>query len=288
MSEPPEELSPALSGAVMFGQPAMPQAFAVLLDLARRGALRLEPENTGRRWSSPRLKISRGNPGVVLEPWEQVVFDTVFERANADGGVDWRRAVSALGRRNRAFTESVQEGLVRRGSFDRAGVEGRRVMKRRLLTLLIPDVAAVVAGLLLLDTLGPAAFIPVIAIAVVIFAAAIATTTFPLRTRRGAEAARAWKGFARYLKEAANGSTPVDASRFGAWLPHALALGVATPWVKAARRWGPEPPSWFRSGVGDLAGDMRMLTSVVAIAATSGGGAGGSRGAAGGGSSGAG
>jgi hypothetical protein len=287
-SEPPEEISPALSGALLLGQPAMPQAFAVLLDLARRGVLRLDPGGSRSRWASPRPKVFRGISGADLEPWERIVLDAIFERPNADGSVDWRHAVSGLGRRYRIFAQSVQEGLVRRGSLDPAGVEGRSTMKRRLLMLLAPDAAAIVAGVLLLDTLGPAAFIPVGVIAVVLFAAVIATTTIPLRTRRGAELARAWKGFARYLKDASKGSTPIDAARFAAWLPHALALGVATPWAKAAQRWGIEPPSWFRSDSGDFAGDMRMLTSVIAVTATSGGGAGGASGAAGGGSSGAG
>jgi hypothetical protein len=288
VSEPPEEVSPALSGALLLSQPAMPQAFAVLLDLARRGALRLDPGGSRSRWVSPKPKVLRGISGADLEPWERIVLDAIFERPSTDGSVEWRRAVSGLGRRYRNFARSVQEGLVRRGSFDPAGIEGRSAMKRRLLMLLAPDAAAIVAGVLLLDTLGPAAFIPVGAVAVVLFAAAIATATIPLRTRRGTELARAWKGFARYLKDASKGSTPVDAARFAAWLPHALALGVATPWAEAAQRWGIEPPSWFRSDSGDIAGDMRILTSVIAVTATSGGGAGGGSGAAGGGSSGAG
>jgi hypothetical protein len=286
--EPPEEISPALSGALLLGWPAMPQAFAVLFDLAHRGTLRLDPGGSGSRWASPKPKIFHGISAADLEPWERIVLDAIFERPNTDGSVEWRRAVSGLGRRYRVFTQSVQEGLVRRGSFDPAGIEGRSAMKRRLLILLAPDVAAVAAGFFLLDALGPAAFIPVGAITVVVFAAAIATQTIPLRTRRGAELARAWSGFSRHLKNASKGSTPVDTARFAAWLPHAVALGVATSWAKAARHWGAEPPSWFRSDSGDIAGDMRVLTSVIAVTSTSGGGAGGGSGAAGGGSSGAG
>ena len=288
VSEPPEEVSPALSGALLLGQTAMPQAFAVLFDLARRGALRLDPGRSRSRWASPKPTVLRGTCGVDLEPWERIVLDAVFERPNTDGSVDWRRAVSVLGRRYPLFARSVREGLVRRGAFDPAGIEGRSTMKRRLLMLLVSDAAAVVAGILLLDTLGPAAFIPVGAVAVVLVAAAVATATIPLRTRRGAELARAWKGFARTLKDAPKGSTPIDAARFAAWLPHAVALGVATPWVKAAQHWGIESPSWFRSASGDIAGDMRVLTSVIALTAASGAGTGGGAGAAGGGSSGAG
>lgn len=288
VSEPPEDVSPALSGALLLGQPAMPQAFAVLLDLARRGALRLDPGGSRNRWASPKPKILRGTPAADMEPWERIVLDAIFERPNADGSVEWRRAISGLGRRQRMFAESVQDGLVRRGSFDPAGIEARSALKLRLLMLLVPDAAALFAGFLLLDTLGPAAFIPAGAIMIVLFVAAIATATIPLRTRRGTEMARAWKGFARYLKDASKGSTPVDAARFATWLPHAVTLGVATPWAKAAQRWGIEPPSWFRSASGDIAGDMRVLTSVIAVAATSGGGTSGGAGAAGGGSSGAG
>jgi hypothetical protein len=286
--EPPEEISPALSGTLLFGRPAMPQAFAVLFDLARRGTLRLDPGGSRSRWASPQPKIRRGKSAADLEPWERIVLDAIFERPNTDGSVEWRRAVSGLVRRYREFARSVQEGMVQRGSFDPAGIEGRAAMKRGLLILLVPGAAAAVAGFLLLDTLGPAAFIPVGAIAVVVFASAIATKTIPLRTRRGAELARAWNGFAHHLKSASKSSTPVDAARFAAWLPHAVALGVATPWVKAARHWGIAPPSWFRSDSGDIAGDMRVLTSVIAATSTSGGVAGGGNGAAGGGSSGAG
>jgi hypothetical protein len=286
--EPPEEISPALSGALLFGRPEMPQAFAVLFDLARRETLRLDPGSSRSRWASPKPKIFRGLSAADLEPWERIVLDAVFERPNTDGSVEWRRAVSGLGRRYPMFARSALEGLVRRGSFDPAGIAGRSAMKRGLLFLFVPGAAAAVAGFLLVDALGPAAFIPVGAIAVVVFAAAIATKTIPLRTRRGAELARAWSGFAHFLKTASNGSTPVDTARFAAWLPHAVALGVATSWAKAARHRGIEPPSWFRSESGDIAGDMRVLRSVIAVTATSGGAAGGGSGAAGGGSSGAG
>lgn len=288
VSEPPEDVSPAMSGALLLGQSAMPQAFAVILDLARRGALRLDPGGSPSRWTSPKPRIRRGTSAPDLEPWERIVLDAIFERSNDDGSAEWRRAVCGLGRRYRMFAESVQVGLVRRGSFDPAGIDARSAMKRRLLMLLVPEAAALIAGFLLLDTFGPSAFTPVGAIMIVLFIAAIATATIPLRTRRGTELARAWKGFARYLKDASKGSTPIDAARFAAWLPHAVALGVATPWAKAAQRWGIEPPSWFRSASGDVAGDMRVLTSVIAVTATSGGGTSGGAGAAGGGSSGAG
>ncbi len=265
-SEPPEEVSPALAGALVLGQPAMVHAFAVLFDLSRRGLLTLVPSASGGRWASPKPKVFRGASPGDLEPWERTVYDAAFQQANADGSADWRRVVSRLSRCQPAFSRQVQSGLVQRGAFDPAGLEGRGVLKRRLLMLLVPDVAAVIAGILLLKALGPAAFLPVGAIAVVLVVAAVMTATFPLRTRRGRELAQAWKGFARYLQDAPKSSTPMDAARFAGWLPHAVALGAAMPWVKAGQRAGIEPPSWFRSSSGDLDADMRALRAVLAIA----------------------
>jgi hypothetical protein len=291
VNQPPEEISPALSGALLFGQPELPHAFAVLFDLTRREVLRLDPGGTRSRWVSPRPKVGRGVAPIDLQPWERIVLDAVFERLNSDGSADWRHVVSTLSRRFRDYTRAVQEGLVRHGAFDPAGLEGRRAMQRGLLLLLVADAAAAISGILLTDRLGPAAFLPLGAVTAVLAGMLVTRATVPVRTPHGVELARAWKGFARYLNSASKGSTPVDAARFAAWLPHALALGVGAPWVKAARRWGVEPPVWFRSDSGDIANDMRVLTSVVAIAAAAGGragSAGGGGGIAGGGSSGAG
>jgi hypothetical protein len=291
VNQPPEEISPALSGALLLGQPELPQAFAVLFDLTRRGVLRLDPGGTRGRWVSPRPKVRRGVAPGDLQPWERIVLDAVFERSNTDGSADWRHVVSTLSRRFRNYTGAVQEGLVRHGAFDPAGLEGRRAMQRGLLLLLVVEAAAAIAGILLTDQLGPAAFLPLGATTAVLVGVLVTRAAIPVRTQRGVELARAWKGFARYLKNASKGSTPVDAARFAAWLPHALSLGAGPPWAKAAQRGGVEPPVWFRSDSGDITGDMRALTSIIAIAAAAGGragSAGSGDGAGGGGSSGAG
>jgi hypothetical protein len=287
VSAPPEEVSPALAGALVFGQPALLHAVAVLLDLARRGALRIDPGAPHSRWTSPRPRIRRGAAPADLEAWERIVLDSVFAQPSPDGSVEWRKAISTMNRRFKEYRSAVHAGLVRRGAFDAAGLEGRRTLRRRLLLLIVPDLAAAAAGILLLGALGPAAFLPLGAMCVVMTTAAVVSETFPLRTRQGADLAHAWKGFARYLKDAARGETPIDAARFAAWLPLALSLGVATQWTKAAQRRGIEPPDWFRSDAGDMAADMRVLASVVAATISSSGGS-ASGGAAGGGSSGAG
>jgi hypothetical protein len=289
VSEPPEDCSPALAGALVAGQSLLPHAGAVLFDLVRRGVLRMDPGPSRGRWASPRPVLSSGDALAELMPWERCVRDSVLERRRPDGSAEWRAAVSALYRRHRDFTRAVQDGMVQRGLFDPAGLEGRRAMKRRILFLLVPDALVSVAGVLLLPTLGPFALLPLGALAIVMVAAALATTTFPLRTRRGKELAASWKMFARALKQADRGTLQLDSARFAAWLPHAVALGVAPAWVKNAKRRGLEPPEWFRSGSGDVAHDMRTLAAVIVIVSSSGGhGGAGAGGAAGGGSSGAG
>lgn len=99
---PPDDLAPAIVGALVSGRVGDNQMVATLLDLARRGILAIEP--AGRRKAQVRV-LDRESQ---LEGYEEELYRSVRESANAEGIVSpgglrrlrtkWGRAEDALKR----------------------------------------------------------------------------------------------------------------------------------------------------------------------------------------------
>ena len=78
----PEPLIPAVAGALVAGGTPQASAFpATVLDLAARGAMRIEPESEGGTFSQPKIKVRLLDDRLLEAPEERIVWDALQKRA---------------------------------------------------------------------------------------------------------------------------------------------------------------------------------------------------------------
>jgi uncharacterized membrane protein len=284
LTAPPDDASPALVGALTYGIVSGVPVLATLFDLARRGVVRFDVGTKRFAWSSPPIRLKRGERAASLPAWEQLLLDGVFRKTDEDGSANWTRAGSEIQKLGSRFLQVAREELIQRGDFDPQAMATRRGLYYRGIGCFTLAVVLIGVAVPAYEMLGPYGFVSALAAALVGIAAMVAGATLYPHTAQGAQRARQWRGFAKFLKESSKGTVPIDSARFHHWLPLAVALGVAPAWVKSGRRRGLSTPDWFRSPSGDP-GDIAVLMTVVASSSHGGGGGGG---AGGGGSSGAG
>lgn len=263
--EPPAGLSPGELGVVVDEKVDMVDVTASILDLAIRGHLTIEEEESARflflRDRDYRLRrttppgggsasdgkdtapdsAADGGAGETLKRHEAILLTRIFE----DGD---EVLVSELKNRFYKHLPRVREALYGEVSRDARFFPASPETVRRRWAL----GGAAVAGLGVLVIFatgvpfGPAlAFVAAGAIVLVF------SRVMPRRTRRGRRAYEEILGFREFLER-------VDADRlermgartterFERLLPHAIVLGVADAWADAFAGIYTEPPSWYRS-----------------------------------------
>jgi hypothetical protein len=260
-----------------------------LIDLARRGALRFEAEETG-RWSSRRFRLVKSNQVVRMAPHERVLLDAAFGADGTAPQVELSKVSRRTAREWKAFREAVTREMVGEGLIDPDRLGARRSLQVfGVATLAAGLVALPASGIAFGDRFGGLVVLPALAVLVVAMLAFIAASRIsPLSDRGEREGAR-WRALAAALRDVARGQGALaDAERIERWLPFASAAGVGAGLAARAHREGRPLPAWFRAGAGDQgrAGALAAMLSSGAAATGSHGGAGGA-GAAGGGASGA-
>ncbi len=282
VSSPPADLAPAIAGGIRDGSVTANHALATLLDLARRGIVRIESE--GRRTLLGRhdARLSIPNRPAALARWETVVLDTAFRKLDSQGQVPLRKAWERIARNLSAFSRSLEADLESRGDFD----PRMRGVRSRFYRLAVLFGALAVGSVLwiLIDgfgALGPSSIAFTIALGLAALGAVLFGTTYPLHSAQGKERSLSWKAFAIYIKESARGASPVDPTRFDGWLPFAAAFGLLAAWFKAGKKWGVTPPAYLHA-VGDGGADLAAWAAIFASMTTSGGGRSGPAGGGGG------
>ena len=216
----PGDLSPALAGALVSGGPAAGTLPAVLLDLAGRGAVAMEPESEGDWVSSPKVRLRLVDGGLVRDDVERAAWDRLAERAE-DGVVDSDGLAKVAGSPG-PVRDAVRAQMRERGWLDaRAPAAQVGLMAIGVVTALAVIAAAVLTG----SGGGPAvAWVGVAALVVVAVLAFWFLAVFPTLTTKGQEAAAPWLAYREGLKQAAKEErTPLD---LDAALPDAVAMGI--------------------------------------------------------------
>jgi hypothetical protein len=248
--EPPEQLTPGELGALLDNSPDMRDILATLVDLAVRGYLRIEEEESSSLLgllSSTEYVFVRRKPveeWAALAPHERAFLEALFP------GRSERVASSELTHRFYAHLPRIKDRI-----FDRLLEKGyypRRPDRIRGLFVLGGGVLAVFG---LVGALGLSAafgWSPLTA-ALAALASAASVIGFgwvmPARTVRGTRTLEKVLGFEEFL-------TRVEGDRlqriaktpelFEKLLPYAMAFGVASAWAKAFETISRQPPDWYR------------------------------------------
>lgn len=282
---PPGSLSPAIAGRLA-GRPSSSQA--VLLDLARRGAIRIERQE-GRFQRD--FRLIRQDGAFALAPHEKVLLEATFGSHESITLSSYQqRAAAAAGKFGRAITES----LVSAGLYDTERLSQKARVRSLGALLLGAAFTAAMTALLMakaVTPLVPGILIPLgIGLALSGLAVLAASTQVPVVSDAGALTAGRWKRFAVYLRDIADGRAPLPSlAEWDQWLPYAAALGAAAPLLKRAQREGsPRIPAWFGALESHDNGDSFTAFMTTSSSTGSYGGGDAGAGASGGGSSGAG
>ena len=291
VTSPPNWLAPALAGWVI----GRPGRLGTLIDLARRGVLRMEVAPKG-FLGSRQFQVVWCDTAAKLAPHEAVLLQIVFGAGETTINLQKFFAHESA---NGKFVAAI------RGESEAAGwIDESRVRART--TLLVGGAIGLVAGLLLLTMgvvssksvdhsyLGAGALVTGGAVIAAGVLALILGGIQPVLSDLGVAAAAQWKAFARYLTEVASGRAalpgPAELER---WLPYAAAFRVLPHLLKLQeKRDGYAQPAWFQAIQAASAADSAAFVSYLYTCDTSsssgGGFGGGGGGASGGGASGAG
>jgi hypothetical protein len=286
--DPPDQLSPALAGALAAnGSVTLEHALAALCALAERREISITEEPKG-PFGQRRFTLRRLRSGQALGPLEDILLAAAFGEKDRDvDTVPLSKARDRIAKRLRAFTAQVHLELAARGLLDDERQRVRQRYGRVSLALILMGAAGFAGGALLVREFGPwPLFLPGALVVAAVIGFIVQAATTPL-SNEGIRLAERWRAFGRHLKQVAQSRVHTSSDAASSLLAIAVALGLASAWSKFIKQHPAGAPAWFNAlSATDDGGFPAFVAAGGAGSSGGGGGAGG--GAAGGGGSGAG
>jgi len=296
VTTPPDDLPPAIAGALLIQRPNWNNALSTLFELAKREVLSISQSDQPKKWyrSQPEFLIELISQPPDLRPHELGLLALLFETKR---GMDSTTSISKISRtytsRYKRFNNPLKQEMRVMGLLDTERQHIRRRFLAISLILLILGCIAMLLSLLFGIPTGtwPILFLPLGVIGVSI-TVAVLWGMFSTLSEKGMQDAARWKAFSHYLRDITRGKEldlPQDV--FERNLMYATTFGLAEKWVKYFQKQGMAVvPPWFHSLATTNVDDLSHFVTMIAVSHAVGGssGAGGGGGAAGGGSSGAG
>lgn len=292
---PPDDLPPALAGALNGSEPVWANALATLFDLAQREVVAIV-ELPRKRWQGQDFEIQLLQQPADLRPHEAALFAMLFEDKHGArrAAVRFSELGALVGSRSwKVFSESVKDELQAVGLWDNTRLRPRgRLYVFGALALLLAFVVFVATIVALEARYGGWPALLSLPLFIGGLTAFVVAGLYKPLTAQGAQRAADWQAFYQFLRGVTRGRNAVSSpDMFDRYLTYATSYGLLTSWVKHFEKTGWQtPPAWFQA-LPD--GDTSSIAIFAAMAnsanssgvAATGGAAGG---AAGGGSSGAG
>ncbi len=242
-THPPSDLSPAVVGVLLDRRVDMQDVLATIIDLARRGYLRIQAEESN--WRFIRLAPEDGERALL--PFERRLLSILFgkERESRLTDVAHRFRYRGQGLYRQIEAQAVRDGLFARSPHDIR----RRMRWQWLLGSLLLLVVAVIAGPLRNPDyfwikgagLGLLAVVGGFSLAWLLLLPYLVP-----RTRAGAREAARWRAFRRYLQRLERYTNLHTAQvLFEQYLPYAVAMGVQKSWVRKFAAMQTPAPRWY-------------------------------------------
>jgi uncharacterized protein (TIGR04222 family) len=213
---PPNDLAPALAGAIVRGRLTRDLLQAALFDMARKDLIELAYDEE----RGVVIRINEDHEQRVEPDAEQAIWSLLEHSHSSEGAISAKDL-----RKNRTGWGQV-EIAIRKGLYSRRWFDPRVFQRRRLLYALA-IVAAVVAFFAFFSALAREDAWGLIGLGALIGVAVgciLLALWGPETTQRGEAAASQWRGYLRGLEEAArNPDEHVDLDEA---LPYAVALGA--------------------------------------------------------------
>lgn len=248
ITEPPGDLPAALVGTLIDEQAEMKDILAGILDLARRGALRMEEKKL-----EGFLGIGSGrdyifyleDAGQARYPFEQTLLKRIFGTGHVRKMRDLQnKFYSAIPKLKRQLYQQV----VQDGYFHRNPESVRRNWGCLGVIGFIGSVLLTFFAVSLLGDYSVLVACPGVALGVTMLSLIVVGRYMPRKTAKGAETAAKWLAFKRYLETIEkHGNLEAVKEKFEEFLPYAVAFGLERRFISkfaaintpAPRWWGP-------------------------------------------------
>ncbi len=258
LSEPPDDLPPALVGLLVDEVAGGNEIMATLVDLARRGAIIMEERDKGTikllKWTLPQRDITFRlvDPSKCRHRVEEETVREIF-------GHQKTFSLSEIGAHPRTWQKRIKRLL---DQYYKQGVEAglfpahpHRVRMTWMIVGFLVAALGFGSGFLVMMLTNRTATEYVPAIMIWIFGSIpmgmvwmFVGTKMPRKTKKGSEAAARWKAFKAYLRDLERyGEIKTAQERWEEYLPYAIALGVAKPFLEALPLTPLHTPRWYRS-----------------------------------------
>lgn len=245
LSEPPDDLPAGLLGTLLDEQADLKDVMATLLDLARKGALRIQetaPAETGKSAEFTYELIDRERATTKAE---RTLIHEFF-------GNETTRDLEAL--RNKFYTalpkikEALYEDVVQAGLF----LENPQATRNRYrgwgIVLLLSTFALLCGGFWSLPFLNSAVLffcVPFIVGFLGVLLMIIAQA-MPRKSARGSEAASRWQAFRRYLQNIDRyGDLEEKREIWADYIPFAVAFGLEQGYLQKFSKVSAPAPRWY-------------------------------------------
>jgi Predicted membrane protein (DUF2207) C-terminal domain/Predicted membrane protein (DUF2207) N-terminal domain len=257
LPQPPDDLPPGVVGALVDEHADEADVVATLIDLARRGVLKMTDVGT----FGP-MKRATGHDYIFevittddsLAAFERPLMRAMFGSSPKVGN---KARLSDVQLKIHGVYPEVKQGLydelVRRGLFPRSPESTRSGWRK---TAIVVIAVAGFGGLAGVMVEGWWAVFPAVAALALGLVLLKISRSMPRKTSAGAEAAAKWRAFKRYLNDI-EAYEKVSESRqiFDRYLPYAIAFGIDTAWVRKFAAVQTATPGWF-----ETAGDILVST----------------------------
>lgn len=224
ISEPPDDLPPAMAGAIIDEKVDMQDIMSTLTDLANRGYLTMTEEK--KDFTFTRTEKSDAD----LRPYEQKMLRRLFmgEKERALKSLQYKFARNLDEIRDEIYTQLETEDLVPRSP---------NVVRNRYsamaFTLLVLGIMVLFGLSFVLGENVGLICIPGIALLLTSIVLLITSRHMPTKTVKGAEAAAKWRAFKQYLTNIDEyGDLVAEGNKFGKYLPYAVAFGLERSFIK--------------------------------------------------------
>ncbi len=271
LSEPPDDLPPGILGTLVDEQADMRDIVASIVDLARRGYMRIEETEksgfAGYKSVDHTFYLEHKSTD-DLTAFELVLLDSIFP------GRSRKKKLKDL--RNKFYTNlpdlerELYKEMVRRKFFKRRPDQVRASWKGFGILLIA---MACIGGVIAMSIAQFAQIVMCIFLAMGITAVSMLLTArhMPAKTAAGAEAAARWSAFKEYLTRIEKLTDIQEAGdKFERFLPYAIAFGMNKSWMHKFSTLTETPaPGWYipvggwgvgpgsASGTGSSGGSVR-------------------------------
>ncbi len=249
LSEPPAGLSPGLAGALLDEKADLRDIVATLVDLCRRGVLRMREEQTPGLFGIGTIR------DWVFERGPQFTKQLAQHERELIRALDLDTQDSvSLSSLKDVFYKSVPgiqsalyEQLVTAGYYDHRPDKVRnRFMLMGIVVLVIGVGSVIITGLLAAEGITSTGIALSVASAIVGAVLAVVGANMPVRTRKGAEMRQRVDAFKRYL-DAIERYVDLKAAtdQFDRYLPFAVAFGIDRSWMRKFAAADTPAPTWY-------------------------------------------